>query len=976
MLCFGPRTRLTWLLTSLLVTVWPLRVWALDPNRAISQYIQTRWTTDAGLPQTSIYSIAQTTDGYIWVGTEQGLGRFDGVHFTVFSRRNVAALPANYIHRLLAGRDGSLWIGTDSGLARLKNDVWSVWTSGTGLSGEDIRALAEGSDGSLWVGTDEGLDQLRDGKVVRVLQARDGLPNDAISALLVDRSGVLWIGTHTGVASFDGSHFSVHDRHNGLAADAISAIAMGPDGTVWTGSIDGQIARIAQGVVSVEPVRLPHNDIYAMLFDREGNLWIGFQSHGLARIHDGVVTLVDAHSGLPGQTVEALIEDNEHSLWVGTFDSGLLQLRDGVFTVYGKPEGLSSNLNWCAVAAPDGSLWAGTSTGELNHRLQDGSVRVYTRADGMAGEVIHSMLLGRDGSLWLGQRHGVLTRLYRGRFTVYRDPQASGAAIDGLLEDRDGHLWVGTYGAGLARFDHGKFIHLTTAGDIPALAQSPDGALWIGSDGDGVFRMLNGETTHFTTANGLLSNHVMAIWADTGGVVYAGSNSGLDRIQNGRVTSFSPRNGLFDSTVGLIVEDNFGNLWMGSDYGVFRVAKRDLALFAEGKIADIRSVAYDTANGLRSRETMQGGTGAGSKSIDGRLWFPTMNGVAVIDPARVLGTDPPLNVRLEKLLVNGRAVPFGGRLRLQPGAERLEIQYTALSFIAPERTRFRYRLEGYEGSWGPAVSVRSAQYTNLPPGRYTFRVEAARYNGDWGPETATVSFTILPAWYRSPLALTLWCLAAFVLTWGIVALRTRSLVLRRRELERLVAERTAQLEKEKQALARAREALQIQATHDSLTGLWNRAAILEHMDREITRTLREGSVLSVILADLDHFKQINDNYGHLCGDRVLRESAQRLQAALRSYDYIGRYGGEEFLILMPGCDPAQNSSRFDDLLESIGARAFEDAGVEFRITCSFGVAVLRSSKDPPSLEQLLLLADEALYRAKVAGRNCAHYAEK
>lgn len=209
----------------------------------------------------------------------------------------------------------------------------------------------------------------------------------------------------------------------------------------------------------------------------------------------------------------------------------------------------------------------------------------------------------------------------------------------------------------------------------------------------------------------------------------------------------------------------------------------------------------------------------------------------------------------------------------------------------------------------------------------------------------------------------------------MVELRTRSLVHHRRELERLVADRTSQLQQEKQALAEAREALQVQATHDSLTGLWNRAAILEHLQREVTRAVREGSVLSVIMADLDHFKQINDNYGHLCGDRVLRESAQRLQACLRRYDFIGRYGGEEFLILMPGCDPALNAKRFDNLLACTHGHAFTEFGTEFHITCSLGVTVLRPGGHAPSSEELLQSADEALYRAKEAGRNCVRYAE-
>jgi len=241
--------------------------------------------------------------------------------------------------------------------------------------------------------------------------------------------------------------------------------------------------------------------------------------------------------------------------------------------------------------------------------------------------------------------------------------------------------------------------------------------------------------------------------------------------------------------------------------------------------------------------------------------------------------------------------------------------------------------------------------------------------------TAAASLITQTGWYRRPVPWLGGVAAAILLSWGTVTLRTRSLVRHRRKLERLVAERTAQLQLEKQALAAAREALQVQATHDSLTGIWNRAAILEHLEREAARAVREASVLSVIMADLDHFKQVNDSYGHLCGDRVLRESAQRLQGCLRRYDFIGRYGGEEFLILMPGCDPASNAGRFEAMLACTHGRPFPGCGPDVQITCSLGVTVLRPGGQAPSSEELLQSADEALYRAKQAGRNCVRYAD-
>ena len=959
----------------LLLAIASLRLFALDSHQAISQYIQTVWTTDAGLPQTSVYSIAQTPDGYVWVGTEQGLASFDGVRFTVLNRDNTPALPDNYIHRLLGARDGSLWIGTDSGLVRLKDGKWTVWTSRTGLTDDGIEDLAEGPDGSIWIATDHGLNRLLDGKMT-AWHAADGLPGEEISALRFDDSGVLWVALHDGLARFDGHRFTAWTHKNGLPEDAVSALAVAPDGSAWAAMAHGQLIRIQNGRVAVQPVRLPRNDVRTMLFDHDGNLWLGFQSAGLARLHNGVISRYDDSNGLPGQTLESMFEDAEHNLWLGLFDGGLVQLRDGLFKVFGAPEGLTRNMISCAVAAGDGSIWAGNYQGELNHVLPGGGVRIYTQRDGLSGESIHSMLMAHDGSLWLGHRHGMLTRYSHGRFTVFRDPQAKNASINGLLEDRDGTLWVAEYGAGFARFLKGHFLHAANSGAFQAIAQSADGAIWLGSDGDGVFRYWYGVTTRFTTAQGLLSDHIDSILASKDGNIWVGEGSGgLNRIRDGHVTSYRRADGLFDSTIGDLVEDRLGNLWMGSDRGVARVAESELNAFAAGKIHEVHSVSYDTSDGMRSRETLQGGTGEGTLAPDGQLLFPTLNGIAIVDPARAMIPSPPIFARMESLSLDGSPIPISPGMRVHDHSGRLRIRFTAVTFTAPRRVRFRYRLEGYDREWIDAGTTRSVEFTNLPPGNYRLTVEAARPHGSWDQHAAQLGFSILPPWYRTWYAWLGYDVLAALFVWCFAELRSRSLVRRRRELQHIVAQRTAQLKLQNVALAKAREALQVQATHDSLTGLWNRGAILEHLDRELRRAHRERSVLTVVLADLDHFKSVNDNHGHICGDRVLHEAATRLVDCLRGYDVIGRYGGEEFLILMPGWDPTSNPARALDLLSSFNSQPFQDSEADLHVTCSFGVAVFRPSGGQCTIEDLISSADRALYRAKTSGRNRTHIIE-
>ena len=959
------------------VCVWlttGMRAGALDPQKAISQYIQTVWTTDTGLPQTSIYSVAQTGDGYLWAGTESGLARFDGVRFTVYNRRNTKALPADYIPHLLGAHDGSLWIGTDSGLVHMKNGAWTSYTVHDGLSSNDIRALFEGSDGSLWVGTAHGLDRLKDGRI-EIYGNRDGLPGTAVTDVKADAAGVLWIATDAGLGRFDGKRFETYTALGGLTSNSISALAIAPDGAVWMAGAHGQLARLAQGRVENESTgaikaEISGDDIDALLFDHDGNLWIGFESRGLARLHNGTLSLYGAQNGLPGDTVDSFFEDSEHNLWVGLFDGGLMQLRDGRFTTYGKPEGLSSNAAWCALPAGDGSVWTATSTGGLDRILPTGSVRSYTNGERQSSEIIHSMLETRDGAIWLGQRHGVLTRFLNNRFETFKYARSSKNAINSLLEDRDGSLIIGTYGSGVARFRDGKFEVIRATGEIPAMAEAADGTLWLATDGEGLIRIKNGIETSLTTANGLLSDHILALHLDHEGVLWVGSSSGgLNRVQDGKITSYTPDQGLFDSTVGNILEDKSGNLWMGSDKGIFRVAKSELNDFANGRTSAIHGMVYGTMDGLRSRETMQGGTGTASKGPDGRLWFSTMSGLSVVDPARMVDDDQTLHVQVVEVTINGKVMDSAQNIRVGPGASRIEIRFTAPSFVAPRHIHFHYLLDGFDDHWSDSSSRRTAEYTNLPPGHYRFLVEASRDGKPWSAAAEPMSLSVVPPWYKSRAAISGFVFAAILLTWLFVETLTRSLKRRRKELERLVVERTAQLEIEKQGLLRAREALQFQAAHDSLTGLWSRSAILDQLTRELERATRQRTVLSVVVGDLDHFKVINDTYGHLCGDVVLRESAQRLVELMRGYDAVGRYGGEEFLLVLPGYDAAKNPARSHELVDVLTARPFDWNGIEINVTCSFGVTVTQPWIDHATIDDLIRRADKALYEAKRNGRN-------
>ena len=953
---------------------------ALNPAKAITQYMQTSWTSESGLPQNSVQAIAQTKDGYLWFGTQEGLTRFDGVHFVSYTRHNAPGLASSNIQALAASRDGSLWVGTDSGLSHYipaampgETGTFTALTVREGLAGDNIAALLEDREGGLWVGSTQGLNRIEHGKMESWSLTRGGDPG--INAVVIDKEGTLWVGAQQGLFRLDHGHFVVYTDSDRLAGgDPVVALTAAPDGSLWAGTGSNRLVQIRQQkVVSVLPV-LP-GEIAALLADHDGAVWVSFVRHGIARLYQGKLDFYGASRGLPSdRCARALMEDREGSLWVGLLDAGAVQLRDGKFSVFGTPEGLSGNYTGNVLQAQDGTMWIGADNNGLDHLLADGRVEVWNQRQGLPNQAVYSILQRRDGSLWVGFQRGTIAEIRNGHVSSWRDPQASDTSINALFEDHDGHLWVGFFGRGLAQFEHGVFHHVTDSGRISGITQTRDGALWIGLDGDGVQRLMDGKLAHWTTADGLHSNHVMSLYADADDSMWVGtSGGGVSHIHNGRVDTWTPDQDVPDTSIGSILEDNSGNLWFGGDTGIFRIAKREFIQTAGQPAGKLHPVLYGTADGLRSRETLYGSMPCAWKSRDGRLWFGTIDGVAVIDPSHI-----PINtivppVWIEHVTFDGHSIPLQDGIQLKHGSGNLEVSFTAPSFVAPQRVRFRYRLVGFDPAWIYSGTRRNAWYTNLPPGKYTFIVQAENDDLVVNQTGASFSFVLRTPPLQSPLAYLSYALAGLLLTWGIIAFRTRRLTRRQEELTRLVAERTAQLVAEKAALEEARCALQIQATHDSLTGIFNRAAMLEHLERELARATRDLEPLGVLIADLDHFKNLNDSYGHLSGDDVIREAAQRFRGAMRAYDVVGRYGGEEFLVLFPGWDPATAAGRIEELLDAIRSRPFTACEAEIHLTCSIGVATFRPGMDAPSLRELLSRADTALYVAKNSGRNCARY---
>jgi diguanylate cyclase (GGDEF)-like protein len=944
---------------------------ALDPGLAITQYRHDTWNTREGLPQSSVEAILQTRDGYLWLGTQEGLARFDGITFAVFDRDNTRALKHNRVLSLYEDSGGSLWIGTEGGgLTRMQGGTFTTFDEAQGLPRGSVRAIAEDKSGTLWVGTPSGLAR-RQGDRFHVYRAADGLPSDAVRTIAAAPDGSVWVGTSRGLARVLNGRIE-RERPAGDSHNYVLALWVDVDGTVWAGTRGG-LLRLRGDAVRRFGRRdgLPGVPVQALWRDRQGSLWIGTELGGLARLVDERASTFTTREGLANDMVLAVREDREGNLWVGMQDGGLARLAAGKFVTYSRREGLAGESVWPVFQDHSGNMWFGTSGGGLS-RMGDGVIRNFTTADGLSSNSVQALAEDREGALWIGTRGGGLDRLHHGRFRNYNLADGlPGLSVSALLFDRDGALWVGTRGDGLARFADGAFVKYDSGSGLPndtihCLHQDRAGALWIATDGGGLVHFRDGAFEVYTTRDGLSNDIVNTLYEDREGTLWIGTyGGGLVRYRAGRFTSYTTAEGLFDNAIFHILEDDAGHLWMSCNKGIFRVSKAELEKVAAGEAELLHPVSYGTDDGMKNRECNGANQPAGFRSADGRLWFPTIQGVVTIDPANVFTNRLAPPVVIEQVSANGESQPARAGLEFEPGTESFEFRYAALSFSLPERVRFRYKLEGLDAEWVDVGPRRTAYYTRIPPGRrYRFVVAAANEDGVWSQEGASVDFFLKQHFLTSPWFYGLCAAAALAAGGGGYGLYNRRLRAREQTLMRLVEERTQQLETANRSLARL-------SSLDGLTGVANRRAFDEALDVEWRRGGRSGTSLALILVDIDHFKAFNDTYGHQGGDDCLRRVASTLaQSAARAGEMVARYGGEEFVILLPGTDGAGAAALAETLrarVEALGIPHAASASAAV-VTLSAGVAATVPG-EAGSPAGLVKDADGALYAAKKAGRN-------
>lgn len=954
-----------------------LAVLAVDVAPCAAQWTPCRqFTVREGLAQSQVTGLALDAAGYLWVATQGGVSRFEGRRFVTFT--TVDGLPDDVVSAIAAAPDGSVWIGTDSGaLARWDGHGFSRWNGETPWRSA-VAALAVLPAGDPLVGTEDGLFVLHSGRARRLVPGR-------VSSLAAAGREVLAIvaGAVARVAA-DGSVTAVA-LPRGHAAVAIAA---GVDGS-WAATDRGAIVDVGSGRVlsGLDPAT---DTVRALLPDGEGGVWVGGNRALWGRAESGRVESVLLYPSEPVVAVSALLRDREGSLWVGTWGQGLFQRPPGPTTLFTTESGLPSSTVWTFAEDRRGCVWMGTENAGVVAWCEDGWHRHEELNRLLPNPRVLALAWTPDDTLWIGCEQG-LARWRAGRsFELYR--RANGLPHDfirALVPHGEHELWIATSG-GLAYWDGSGFRKWLPGNGLPAgpvrsLAVDGSGVLWLATHSGGVVRFDGTTFTSFTTANGLPNDRVWSIAVDGRDRVWAGTDAGVwvHPIAGGRDTVVGLADGLPSLNVLLLQEDAEGFMWVGTTRGFCRVD-------GEGHV--VRT--FTARDGFSDSEAAEN---AVLRQRSGLLWFGASSGVTRVDTRRLQRNPVPPPLAIRSVLVNGTPLAGAGaaggtstraeELILGPDTTELRFELAALSFMSPDQVRFRFMLEGFDPTWSAPTDEDHATYRRLPPGRYRFLVTASNNEGVWASAPAGLSVRILPAWYQTRTFRFGSGAAVLLGALGWVGARISAQRRRRQELEAEVALRTRELRDANARILAQNRALDELSRTDPLTGLANRRVLGEQLPLEmalVRREVRREDVrelagyhgVGLLMLDLDHFKRINDRWGHEAGDRVLKAFADSLRAMLREVDLPVRVGGEEFVVLARGVDRTGLAGLVQRVEEAVAATAVEVTGGKLACaTVSVGFfSYPLGLSEPLGAEEwprLVELADRLLYLAKQRGRTRA-----
>lgn len=806
------------------------------------------WQTDDGLPENMVTCAVQTRDGYLWFGTYSGLTRFDGERFQALDSVSTSSLPDRRVTRLFEDAQGSLWIGHDSGIvSRYRDGRLEQLPLPSGRIGDKIIGLGSDEHGRLWAMREGGMvDCADDGTRISTLVG--GGEHPAVMSFSSGPRGSIWVSENGQAARLVDGRLAVAALPLPKSNNYVQCVAAAADGGVWI-ICDGRIRkwRNDQWVEDRGEYPWPEGIVACGLELRDGTLAIGNIQSGLYLVYrDGRRPAhFDRNNGLPQNWVRFLYEDREGNLWAGAGSTGLVSIHATAFSVLSLPEETHGCSALSVAAAADGSLWIGTDGANLYH-YAEGQWDRYGPEKGLANWYIPSVAVGPDGEVWASDFWwGGPYRLENGRFNRPPGIEENSNPVYALLPLGGGGLLVGNRD-GLRHWQDGRSTWLArapepSAPEVCAIARDRAGAIWCGFAHGGLARVLNGQVTLFRRSDGLASDAVSSLCIDNEGTLWVGTaNHGLSRFKDGRFANLGREQGLADNSICAMLDDGRGYLWLSTHHGLQRIAKTELNRCLDGAGAMLSSQVYDRNDGLPIIEFTGGFQTVASKAPDGRLWFASGKGVVSVDPARIAANPIPPPVVIDSMWTDGqRETATTGRLarRLPPDHERIEFRFSGLSFVAPSKVLFKYRLDGIDRDWIDAGAKRNAFYSRLPAGTYRLRVMACNNDGLWNTAGATLAFTVTPFFWQTGWFISLCALAAV----GAVAGLARAVTRRRMQRQIEAMERQHEIERERARIA--------QDIHDDVGASLSRIAMLSQPARsDLAEPERAAAMLSRIYA--------------------------------------------------------------------------------------------------------------------------------
>jgi ligand-binding sensor domain-containing protein/signal transduction histidine kinase len=743
---------------------------ALDPNRMSSQYVREQWITEGDSPGGRVRAIAQTSDGYLWIGTDFGLVRFDGFNFRPVPFSSSVSIFENApVLGLTIGADGNLLVRLQgAGVLRQNEGKFETVAAGLSETASHVTAMWSEPDGGVLLSDlISGMLRLR-GERLEVLARSGVVPRSLLAISLAETpDGKIWMGTLGAGLSYL-AQGRVTSLSSGLAYRKINCLLPVSANELWVGTDDGLLRWDGTALNRpAMPPLLDHVQVLTLLRDRDSNLWVG-TAIGLLRINAAGISTLDEKDLRGDGGINALFEDREGNIWVGGA-RGVERIRDSAFVTYSPEVGLPSEHSGPIYADSENNIWFSPIEGGL-YRLRNGQAEAI-RVAGLDKDVVYS-ITGHKGEIWVGRRRGGLTRLRyeQGSVASQTYTEANGLAqnsVYAVYQSRDGALWAGTVNAGVNRLKDGRFVTYTTASGLSSntvysIAEAPQGTIWVATP-SGLNAWSGDHWRTYTSRAGLPSDDVKCLFEDSSGVLWIGTSEGLASIRSGHIQVFRDAPDSLHTQILGLTEDKKGWLWIATSNHVLQVRRDKLSAGAVQE-GDVRE--YGLADGLRSTEGLNRNDTVITDRM-GRIWFSMSRGLSVVDPSQLINDSPPAIVHLEGISADGNPINLGSSIRIPPSHKRITFSYTGLSLAQPERIRFRYFVDGFDRDWSGPVAGREAVYTNLGPGSYKFRLISSNSNGIWNGSESTILFQVEPAlwqtwWFRSACLLAAGLLMLFI----------------------------------------------------------------------------------------------------------------------------------------------------------------------------------------------------------------------